>query len=80
MRYRVNLIGPNVAKLRHQKGWTQDLLAARIQLSGYDITRQMIANIESRRSSISDCRIVMFAHVFNVGIGALFPTNIGVRI
>jgi transcriptional regulator with XRE-family HTH domain len=73
MRRHANIIGQNVIKWRYQKDWTQDQLAAKMQLSGYYITRQIIANIESRRSSVSDKRVAYLAEIFDVKAGDLFP-------
>lgn len=39
-------IGSNIRKLREQQGMTQDTLAAKLQLSGCDITRSAVAKIE----------------------------------
>src|SRR5207249_363936 len=46
-----NLIGRNVSRLRYQQSWTQEELAAKMQLLGCYMTRDIIANIENRRSS-----------------------------
>jgi transcriptional regulator with XRE-family HTH domain len=71
-----NLIGRNVAKFRYQAGWTQEFLAARMQLLGCYISREIIANIETRRSAVTDKRIVFFATVFKVSLNDLFPTGL----
>ena len=68
-----NVVGRIVAKLRYQQGWTQEVLAAKMQVLGYDMTRDIIAKIETRRCSVSDNRILRFAKVFEVEIGCLFP-------
>jgi len=73
MNYNANIIGRNVGKFRYQNGWTQEKLAAKMQLLGCHITRQIIANIETRRSSVSDKRIEYFAEVFGLEVGDLFP-------
>ncbi len=39
-------IGSNVRILRENAGFTQDLLAAKLQLRGCDITRSAVAKIE----------------------------------
>ena len=39
-------VGMNVRNLRESKGMTQDQLAAKLQLSGCDITRSAVAKIE----------------------------------
>jgi transcriptional regulator with XRE-family HTH domain len=74
-----NLIGRNVAKFRYQAGWTQEFLAARMQLLGCYISREIIANIETRRSAVTDKRIVFFATVFKVSLNDLFPTGLNLN-
>ncbi len=44
-----NIVGQNVVIFRHKAGWTQDVLAAKIQLLGCYMSRDIIANIETRR-------------------------------
>ena len=70
-----NIIGQNVVKFRHRAGWTQDDLVAKMQLLGCCMTRDILANIETRRSPVTDKRIMLFAEVFGVEIGCLFPKN-----
>ena len=73
MRQNANVVGQNVAKFRYQNGWVQDELVAKIQLLGFYITRDILANIETLRSSVTDKQIVVFAEVFGVPVGDLFP-------
>ena len=68
-----NVIGPNVAKFRYQRNWTQDDLVGRLQLLGCYMTRDMLANIETQRCIVTDKQIEFFAHVFGVKEGDLFP-------
>lgn len=70
-----NLIGRNVSRLRYQQSWTQEELAAKMQLLGCYTTRDIIANIENRRSSANDKQIAFLAEALNVEIGDLFPKN-----
>jgi transcriptional regulator with XRE-family HTH domain len=75
MRQNANVIGRNVAKFRYQRGWTQDELVAKIQLLEFYMTRDILANIETLRSSVTDKQIVILSEVFNVPVGDLFPPN-----
>jgi transcriptional regulator with XRE-family HTH domain len=68
-----NVIGRNVARFRYQAGWTQEILAAKIQLLGGYMTRDIVANIESRRSIVTDKQIEFFTEVFRVEVWELFP-------
>ena len=68
-----NVIGPNVAKFRYQRNWTQDDLVGRLQLLGCYMTRDMLANIETQRCIVTDKQIEFFAHVLGVEERDLFP-------
>lgn len=39
-------IGKNIRNLREKRGMTQEVLAAKLQLNGCDITRSAMAKIE----------------------------------
>jgi transcriptional regulator with XRE-family HTH domain len=73
MSHNSNVIGRNVALFRYQNGWSQDLLVTKMQLLGIYITRDILANIETLRSIATDKQIVVFADVFGVPVGDLFP-------
>lgn len=70
-----NVIGPMIVKLRYQNGWTQDDLVAKLQLVGCYMTRDILANLETRRSVATDKQIEFFAAVFGVHVGELFPAS-----
>ena len=74
-----NVVGQNVVKFRHRAGWTQDDLVAKMQLLGCRMTRDILANIETRRSPVTDKWIVLFADIFGEEIGCLFPKKHSVR-
>ena len=52
------------------------MLAAKMQLLGGYMTRDIIAKIETRRCAVNDQRVVLFARAFGVEIGRLFPPRI----
>ena len=68
-----NLIGPQVRKLRNQRGWTQDQLAGALQRVGFDVSRSGVAKIEARMVWVGDHQLFYFMKVFRVGFEALFP-------
>lgn len=71
-----NIIGPSVAKHRAEKGWSQSVLAAKCQLSGWNISRSIVAAIEGRVRWVGDWEVVLFAKVFNVAVQDLYPKKI----
>ena len=68
-----NVIGQNVAKFRYQRGWTQDELVGKLQLRGCYMTRDILANIETQRSIVTDKQIEFFAEIFGIKEGSMFP-------
>ena len=74
-----NVIGPEVVKYRHRRGWTQDDLVAKLQILGCNMTRNILANIETRRSVATDVQIVFLVEVLGIKIKDLFPPG-GVKL
>lgn len=71
-----NVIGPIVSRLRYQRRWTQDMLAARLQLQGCDASRDVVANLESRRCVVTDRLILALLRVFRIRLVDLFPPGV----
>lgn len=71
-----NIIGPMVAKLRTERGWSQSVLAAKCQLSGWNISRSIVAAIEGRVRWVGDWEVVLFAKAFDVAVQDLYPKKI----
>ena len=61
-----NFIGRNIIKLRRRNNWTQEELAAKMQLLGCHVTRDVIADIEARRCPATEKQIMCFAEIFGV--------------
>ena len=72
MQHAANLVGRKIARLRYQKGWTQDMLVAKLQILQCDITRDILANIELRRSVATDKHCCFLAIALSVTIDELF--------
>jgi len=61
-----NMIGPMLRSLREAEGLTQAELAARLQLSGWDISRETLAKVESQVRCVTDRELVRFAEALEV--------------
>jgi len=72
MPHESNLIGRKIAKLRYMKGWSQDTLVAKLQVLQCNITREVLANIETERSVATDTHCFFLAKVLGVSIDELF--------
>ena len=69
-----NLVGRKIAKLRFQREWTQETLVAKLQVRFPDlkISRDILANIETKRCVSTDKHVYAFALVFGVDVCELF--------
>ena len=70
---KLNVIGRQVGRLRYQRGWTQEMLAARLQVAGWIVSRSGVSKIENGSVYIPDYRIPCLAQLFGVAIADLYP-------
>ena len=73
MRYKNN-IGPQVRRRRYALG-SQSILAAKLQIAGFDISRSGVSKIEARLSYVDDKALLYLAEVLRVQVQELFPTR-----
>ena len=59
------IIGNNIRTLRERNEMTQELLAAKLQLNGCDITRSAIAKIEVGQRHIYPDEIILITKILN---------------
>jgi transcriptional regulator with XRE-family HTH domain len=67
-----NFVGPQIRSVRILRGWSQAKLAERLQLSGLDIGREVVAQIETQTHCIKDKDILYFAFALKVDLADLF--------
>jgi transcriptional regulator with XRE-family HTH domain len=70
---RQNVIGPQVRRLRDSLGWTQETLAAKCNLQGWDLSRGTLAKIEAQVRCVTDAELYVLAAALQVQLVALFP-------
>lgn len=70
-----NAVGISIRRLRYQRGWTQETLAAKCEASGCLISRGTLAKIESAIRGVSDVELFAIAAALNVPMASLFPTD-----
>ena len=56
-----NIIGPVVRQLREQQNLTQSMLVAKLNLKGWDISRETLAKLEAQIRWIADFEIIPLA-------------------
>lgn len=68
-------IGANIRMLREKAGFTQELLATKLQVLGCDITRSAIAKIEVGQRHLYPDEIVLIAQILNAKYDDIFKLN-----
>lgn len=63
-------------KLRLHKGWTQDYLALKLQLFGWDTSRESVTRLENHDRRVPDLELFVLAKVLGVKADDLFPRNL----
>lgn len=64
-------VGNNIRKIRESIGMTQDTLAAKLQLSGCDITRSAVAKIEVGQRHLYPDEIILIRKILNTTFDAI---------
>jgi len=70
-----NIVGPQVRKLRDQRGLTQEMFAARCSVLGLELSRATLSKIEAQLRCVTDFELVMLARALKVEIPALMPSG-----
>jgi transcriptional regulator with XRE-family HTH domain len=65
-------IGNNIRSLREERGMTQEILSAKLQVSGCDITRSALAKIEVAQRHIYADEIYLIMKILNVSLDDIF--------
>lgn len=65
-------VGNNIRRIRECIGMTQDTLAAKLQLSGCDITRSAVAKIEVGQRHLYPDEIILIRKILNTTYDAIF--------
>ena len=65
-------IGLNIKMLREKNGLTQDMLAAKLQTNGCDITRSALAKIEVGQRHLYVDEIILIKKILNTDYEDIF--------
>ena len=68
----MKVVGPQVRKIRESQGLTQEELTARCNLKGWNITRSILAKIESQVRRVTDEEVAKLAIALKVEITELY--------
>jgi len=73
MKHIRNVIGPQVRRIRYERGFTQEALAAELQREGWDLSRSSLANLEAQDRWVVESELFLLARVLKVSMNDLFP-------
>lgn len=73
------MVGPQVRKLRNRRGWTQSVLARKLQLHGWNISIGSLGKLEAQLRRVPDCELMFLAKVLAVEVSDLFPKGARLR-
>ena len=68
----MNIIGPQIKRLREQNNMTQEELTAQCNLLGWNISRGTLAKIESQVRRVTDSEVALIGKVLKVDISELY--------
>jgi transcriptional regulator with XRE-family HTH domain len=68
-----NIVGAEIRRLRYLRDMSQDQLAAKLQLSGLELSRGTLSKIEAGLRCVADYELPIIAKALRVGIEELFP-------
>jgi len=68
----MNVVGPQVRRLREQDEMTQEELTARCNLIGWGISRGTLAKIEAQVRRVTDSEVALLAEALEVEISELY--------
>ena len=80
--YRMNkeiekAVGNNIRLLRESRDMTQEQLAAKLQVSGCDITRSAVAKIEVGQRHLYPDEIILIKEILSVSYDDIFSVKNG---
>ena len=70
-----NLCGKRLKEIRKSRNLSQRKLAAKMQLSGYDVDHYFIRRVENGERFLTDIDLVIFARALEVPIEELVREN-----
>jgi len=70
-----NLVGPQIRRIRVGAGLSQEVLAAKLQLAGWDLSRAGLSKIEAGLRRVNDAELWMLSKVLSCPLSDLFPVR-----
>jgi transcriptional regulator with XRE-family HTH domain len=71
----LNVVGPQIRRLRSAANLTQEQFAARCGVTGWRLSRSTLAKIESQVRSVFDAELFVLAKALRKEIRDLYPSS-----
>lgn len=68
-------VGNNIRELREKKNITQEILAAKLQVNGCDVTRSAVAKIEVGQRHLYPDEIILIRRILGVTYDDIFDVR-----
>lgn len=68
----MNVVGPQVRRLREAQNMTQEEFAARCNVMGLNISRGTLAKIEAQVRRVTDDEVALLAKALKTSVDALY--------
>ena len=72
---RSNVSGLRIRELRESMGFSQERLAIKLQLEGYDASQKTISRIETGARHVTDYELLLFSDVLGVSVVVLLQMD-----
>ena len=73
---KLNVIGTRLRQLRMESGLTQEQLAAKCGVLGWDVSSGTLAKVETHLRSTFDCELIILAKALRVTVNELIPSKL----
>ena len=70
-----NLVGPQIRRLRTEAGLSQEAMAAKLQVAGWDLSRGGLSKIEACLRRVNDAELWVLAKTLACPLTDLFPAR-----
>jgi len=70
-----NVVGAQVRKIRDAHVWSQEMLAARCNRYGWDVSRGTVAKLEAKIRCVNDEELRILARALKVSVDDLYPES-----
>lgn len=67
-----NIVGKQIKEIREKAGITQEQLAIRLEMAGWQVDRFLVSKIERGERQVLDVEVQLIARVLKVPVSNLF--------